>query len=243
MLSKTVVMATLNLRKALLIYMTLLNNQAMSLPLVWSYTLAVFVSEGGLLLADPSHLPGIGRDASESSLMNSMIGSGLYVDQSSSQRALSPEDVEPLMDISVHHADAASLEKQLAQQQLQSLDGLSAQQPPAHLSTQISMSSDTAQNTCVPVVAGSGRNSGDASVNDHVSKPEETIDDIMRFFLKVGCGCCVPSWQLAFLHLLGGSVPMAFVSTVAVCQLSMIFNLLACCRMGSAAASYFLPLI
>ena len=181
------------------------------------------VSEDGFLLVDASHLPGIGRNASESSLMNSMMGSGLYVDQGSSQCALSPEDVGPLMDNSVHHADAVSLQKQLAQQQLQSLDGFSEQQLPAHLSTQISMSSDTAQNTCTPVVAGSGRNSGDASVNDHAAKPEETMDDIMRFFLKVGSDCCtdcLPLPQTAFLHLFV-SLPRLDMRMIAVCLLEM----------------------
>ena len=185
------------------------------------------VSEDGLLLVDALHLPGIGRNASESSLMNSMMGSGLYIGQGSSQRALSPEDVGPLMDNSVHHADAVSLEKQLAQQQ-QSLDAFSEQQLPAHLSTQISMSSDTAQNTCTPVtattvVAGSGRNSGDASVNNHVAKPEETMDDIMRFFLKVGSDCCTGCFSLrqtAFLHLFV-SLPRLDMRMIAVCLMEM----------------------
>ena len=136
--------------------------------------------------AGPSHLPGIGIDASESSLMNSMMGNGMYIDQSSSQRALSPEDVETLTDPSVHHADAVSLQQHLVQQQLQSLDSFHVQQP--CLSTQVPVSSDTAQNTCI-AVGETERRSGDESVNDYAAKPEETMDDIMRFFLKVPSGC------------------------------------------------------
>ena len=139
-----------------------------------------------VLVAGPSHLPGIGIDASESSLMNSMMGTGLYIDQSSSQRALSPEDVETLTDPSVHHADAVSLQQHFVQQQLQSLDSFHVQQP--CLSTQVPVSSDTAQNTCI-AVGETERRSGDESVNDYAAKPEETMDDIMRFFLKVPSGC------------------------------------------------------
>lgn len=118
--------------------------------------------------------------------MNNMMGDGLYIDQSSSQRALAPEDVEPFTDTSVHHADAVSLQEHFAQQQLQSLESFHVQEPAmlAQMSTQISLSSDTAQNTCIPVVE-TERRSGDESVNDYAAKPEETMDDIMRFFLKV----------------------------------------------------------
>lgn len=142
------------------------------------------------LVAGPPHLPGIGIDASESSLMNRMMGNGLYIDQSSSQRALSPEDVEPLRDTSVHHADAVSLQEHFAQQQLQSLESFHVQQPSAQMSTEISLSSDTPQNTCIPVVE-TERRSGDESVNDYAAKPEESMDDIMRFFLKVRPGFCL----------------------------------------------------
>ncbi|KAL3130915.1 hypothetical protein ABBQ38_000242 [Trebouxia sp. C0009 RCD-2024] len=130
----------------------------------------------------PSHLPGIGIDASESSLMNSMMGNGLYIDQNSSQRALSPEDVETLTDPS-GHVDAVGLQQHFAQQQLQSLESFHVQQP--CLSVQVPVSSDTAQNTCI-AVGETERRSGDESVNDYAAKPEETMDDIMRFFLKDG---------------------------------------------------------
>lgn len=144
-----------------------------------------------LLVVGPPHLPGIGIDASESSLMNNMMGDGLYIDQSSSQRALAPEDAEPFTDTSVHQADAVSLQEHFAQQQLQSLESFHVQQPAmlAQMSTQISLSSDTAQNTCIPV-AETERRSGDESVNDYAAKPEETMDDIMRFFLKVWFVAC-----------------------------------------------------
>lgn len=118
-------------------------------------------------------------------MMGNGLGNGLYIDQSSSQRALSPEDVEPLNDTSVHRADAVSLQEHFAQQQMQSLESFHVQQQPsAQMSTQISLSSDTGQNTCIPV-AEIQRRSGDESVNDYAAKPEETMDDIMRFFLKV----------------------------------------------------------
>jgi len=137
-----------------------------------------------LLDADPTQLPGIGRDASESSLMNSIMGNAVYVDQSSSQRALSPEDIAPAMDTTPYHSEAASLEEQLAHQQ--GLHTLHVQQPSARLSREISLLSDTAQNTCLPGVGGPERKSlGEDSVNDYAAKPDETMDDILRFFLKV----------------------------------------------------------
>ena len=130
--------------------------------------------------------------------MNSMMGNGMYVDQSSSQRALSPEDVEPLRDASVHHADAVNLQEHFAQQQLQSLESFHVQQSSAQMLTQISLSSDTPQNTCIPVVE-TERRSGDESVNDYAAKPDESMDDIMRFFLKVWSGFCLVAFQAACL--------------------------------------------
>lgn len=133
----------------------------------------------------PAHLPGIGRDPSESALMNSIMGNGPYVDQSSSQRALSPEDIAPsALEHSAYHSDVASLEDQLAQGQ--GLHSLHVQQP-ARLSQEISLSSDVAQNTCLPGVGVPERKSlGEDSVNDYAVKPDETMDDILRFFLKDG---------------------------------------------------------
>lgn len=149
-----------------------------------------------VLGAGPSHLPGIGIDASESSLMNSMMGNGLYIDQNSSQRALSPEDVETLTDPS-GHVDAVGLQQHFAQQQLQSLESFHVQQP--CLSVQVPVSSDTAQNTCI-AVGETERRSGDESVNDYAAKPEETMDDIMRFFLKVLLGwCCEATYCIAIV--------------------------------------------
>ena len=138
-------------------------------------------------IAAPAHLQGIGRDASESSLLGGMRGSGVYVGQSSSQRALSPEDVTPAADLSPYQSDVAGLEDQLAQTQgLHSLH-VQAAKLPARLSREISLSSDSAQNTCLPGVGQPERKSlGEDSVNDYAVKPDETMDDILRFFLKVG---------------------------------------------------------
>lgn len=171
-----------------------------------------------VLVLGPSHLPGIGIDASESSLMNSMMGNGLYIDQSSSQRALSPEDVEPLADPSVNHADAVSLQQHFAQQQLHSLESFHVQQP--CLSTQVPLSSDTAQNTCI-AVGETERRSGDESVNDYAAKPEETMDDIMRFFLKVlpsFCNSCMVVWQLSVHDFLSYHSGRHNSSMHAVCE-------------------------
>ncbi len=140
--------------------------------------------------ADPPHLPGIGRDASESSLLNSMMGNGMYVDQSSTQHALSPEDIVPLSDHSLYQSGlpVSISEDQLAQ--TQSLQGLHVQKQPVHLSSQISLSSDAAQNTCLPVVGQPERKSlGEDSVNDYTVKEDDTMDDILRFLLKVMVGC------------------------------------------------------
>ena len=117
--------------------------------------------------------------------MNGMMGNGSYIGQGSGQRAVSPEDNGSVMDSSIYHADAVSLRQQLQQHQLQSPESYHVQQLPLHLSSQISLSSDTAQNTCMPA----GRQSRDASVADHVAKADESMEDIMRFFLKVGCDC------------------------------------------------------
>ena len=116
--------------------------------------------------------------------MNSIMGNGPYVDQSSSQRALSPEDIAPsALEHSAYHSDVASLEDQLAQGQ--GLHSLHVQQP-ARLSQEISLSSDIAQNTCLPGGGVPERKSlGEDSVNDYAVKPDETMDDILRFFLKV----------------------------------------------------------
>ena len=139
-----------------------------------------------------------------------MRGSGVYVGQSSSQRALSPEDVAPAADLSPYQSDIAGLEDQLAPTQgLHSLH-VQAAKLPARLSREISLSSDSAQNTCLPGVGQPERKSlGEDSVNDYAVKPDETMDDILRFFLKVWpsathrlaftmlvCACmhaCVPS--------------------------------------------------
>ena len=140
--------------------------------------------------ADPPHLQGIGRDASESSLLNSIMGNGMYADQSTTQHALSPEDIVPLSDHSLFQSDlAVSIpEDQLAQ--TQSLQGFHVQKQPAHLSSQISLSSDAAQNTCQAVVGQPERKSlGEDSVNDYAVKQDDTMDDILRFLLKVMVGC------------------------------------------------------
>ena len=141
-----------------------------------------------LLLADPAHLPGIGLDASESSLMTSMMGKGMYVNQGSSQCALSPGHPTPA-DATPYPADVASLQEQLAHPQAPHMHSIhNVQQPCARLSREISQSSDIAQNTCVAGVGQSERKSlGEESVNDCAVAPDETMDDIIRFFLKVCC--------------------------------------------------------
>lgn len=139
--------------------------------------------------ADPPHLQGIGRDASESSLLNSIMGNGMYMDQSTTQHALSPEDIVPLSDHSLYQSDlpVSIPEDQLAE--TQSLQGLHVQKQPVHLSSQISLSSDAAQSTCQPVVGQTERKSlGEDSVNDYAVKQDDTMDDILRFLLKVMVG-------------------------------------------------------
>lgn len=136
---------------------------------------------------NPPHLPGIGRDASESSLLNSIMGNEMYVDQSTTQHAPSPEDILPLSDQSLYQSDLpiSLLEDQLAQ--TQSLQGFHVQKQPAQLSSQISLSSDAAQSTCQPVVGQTERKSlGEDSVNDYAVKQDDTMDDILRFLLKDG---------------------------------------------------------
>ncbi|DBB02452.1 TPA: hypothetical protein ACH3X3_011448 [Trebouxia sp. C0006] len=134
----------------------------------------------------PPHLQGIGRDASESSLLNSIMGSGMYVDQSTVQHSLSPEDILPLSDHSLYQSDlpVSIPEDQLAQNQ--SLQGLHVQKQPVRLSSE-TVSSDAAQNTCLPGVEQPERKSlGEDSVNDYAVKQDDTMDDILRFLLKDG---------------------------------------------------------
>ena len=117
------------------------------------------------------------------------MGNGMYVDQSTTQHAPSPEDILPLSDQSLYQSDLpiSLLEDQLAQ--TQSLQGFDVQKQPAQLSSQISLSSDAAQSTCQPVVGQTERKSlGEDSVNDYAVKQDDTMDDILRFLLKVIVG-------------------------------------------------------
>ena len=136
-----------------------------------------------LMLADIMHMPDIGVDSAENALNNGMMGSQVYSDLPSSQRALSPEDIMPVPVDNSLSADVASLEQQLAQPH--GLQISHVQQPGGRLSCEISLSSDTAQNTCLPNVQGPERKSGDESVNDNAARTDEAMDDILRFFLKV----------------------------------------------------------
>ncbi|KAL0037636.1 hypothetical protein WJX77_005734 [Trebouxia sp. C0004] len=136
---------------------------------------------------NPPHLQGIGRDASESSLLNSMIGNGMYVDHSSTQHALSPEDIVPVTDHSLYQSDLPVSISEDEVAQTQCLQGLHVQKQAAQLCSQISLSSDAAQNTCQPVVGEPERKSlGEDSVNDYAVEQDDTMDDILRFLLKDG---------------------------------------------------------
>ncbi len=128
------------------------------------------------------------------------MGNGMYTDQSTTQHALSPEDIIPLSDHSIYQSDlpVSIPEDQLAQ--TQSLQGLHVQKQPARLSSE-TQSSDAAQNTCLPVVGQPERKSlGEDSVNDYAVKQDDTMDEILRFLLKVMVGrnkrVCVCSMYL-----------------------------------------------
>ncbi len=116
------------------------------------------------------------------------MGNGMYADQSTTQHALSPEDIIPLSDHSLYQYDlpVSIPEDQVAQ--TQSLQGLHVQKQPVRLSSD-TLSSDAAQNTCLPGVGEPERKSlGEDSVNDCAVKQDDTMDDILRFLLKVMVG-------------------------------------------------------
>lgn len=135
------------------------------------------------------------------------MGSGMYVDQSTVQHALSPEDILPLSDHSLYQSDlpVSIPEDQLAQNQ--SLQGLHVQKQPVRLSSE-TVSSDAAQNTCLPGVEQPERKSlGEDSVNDYAVKQDDTMDDILRFLLKVMVGnwcICVQCMYLCMTFFFAG---------------------------------------
>ena len=148
-----------------------------------------------------------------------MMGSGMYGDQSSTQHALSPEDMVPLSDHSLYQSDlpVSLSEDQLAQ--TANLQGLHVQKRPARLSSEMSLSSDAAQNTCLPIVGQPERKSlGEDSVNDYAVKQDDTMDDILRFLLKVMVGCnpciCVCCMYLC-MSIARAGIPSAFFSVYA----------------------------
>ena len=135
------------------------------------------------------------RDASDPVLMNSIMSNGLYIDPDPSSHHLAAENLITALEGSgLHqHTDVPSFEQQVAPLHAHSLH----LQPHNQSRTQ-SMSSDVAQSTHLPGVGSAdrrSRGSGEESVgNDFVVKPEESMDDILRFFLKVPfcyLACCV----------------------------------------------------
>lgn len=113
-------------------------------------------------------------------LMNSIMSNGLYVDPDPSSHHLAAENLITALEGSGLHQRSDVPGYELQQQHLH-------MQP--HASRDASLSSDIAQNTHLPGVGSTdrrSRGSGEESVgNDFVVKPEESMDDILRFFLKV----------------------------------------------------------
>ena len=126
-----------------------------------------------------------GMDGTNSALNSTMLGSQAYSELNGSQRALSPEDVGPIpVDTNALSADVANLEQQLAQPH--GLQISHVQQPGVSIAREISLSSDTAQNTSLPAAQAPEKGSlGEDSVNDSAARTDDTMDDILRFFLKV----------------------------------------------------------
>lgn len=128
---------------------------------------------------------GRSRDASDPVLMNSIMSNGLYVDPDPSSHHLAAENLITALEGSgfQEHADMPSFEQHMPQLQSHSMH---VQQ---HISRDHSLSSDVAQNTHLPGMGSAerrSRGSGEVSVgNDGVAQPEEIMDDILRFFLKV----------------------------------------------------------
>lgn len=126
---------------------------------------------------------GRSRDASDPVLMNSIMSNGLYVDPDPSSHYLAAENLITALEGSglQEHADMPSFEQHMPQLQSHSM----------HMrhSHDHSLSSDIAQNTHLRGISSAdrrSRGSGDDSVgNDGVVQPEDSMDDILRFFLKV----------------------------------------------------------
>lgn len=129
-------------------------------------------------------LQGRPQDTADSSLMTHVMSNGLYHDPDPATHHMAAENLITAMEGSgLHqHTDVPSYESQAVQQLLP--QGLHVQ---SHASRDPSLSSDTAQNTHLPMLGAPERTSiGEDSVSDFgQAKPEESMDDILRFFLKV----------------------------------------------------------
>lgn len=130
-------------------------------------------------------MPGRPSEASDPVLMNSIMSNGLYVDPDPNSHHLAAENLITALEGSGLHqqTDVPSYEQHMPQVQHHNL------QLQSHMSRGTSQSSDAAQYTHLPCVGSSerrSRGSGEESVgNDYVVQPEESMDDILRFFLKV----------------------------------------------------------